>query len=58
MKSSFAFESLIESLRGAIQNFPDKRNGSNLRYTMEDVASDEIVTDYCTHHARFFKIRL
>lgn len=38
MKSSFAFESLIESLRGAIQNFPDKRNGSNLTYTMEDVA--------------------
>jgi hypothetical protein len=38
MKNSIAFESLIESLRGAIQNFPDKRNGSNLRYTMEDVA--------------------
>ena len=38
MKNSFAFETLIESLRGTIQSFPDKRTGSNLSYTMEDAA--------------------
>lgn len=38
MGSSYAFEALIKSLRGAIQSFPDKRTGDNLRYTMEDAA--------------------
>lgn len=36
--SSYAFEALIKSLQGAIQSFPDKRTGDNLRYTMEDAA--------------------
>jgi hypothetical protein len=34
----FSFETLIKSLRGAIQSFPDKRTGDNLTYTMEDAA--------------------
>jgi hypothetical protein len=34
----FSFETLIKSLRGAIQVFPDKRMGNNLTYTMEDAA--------------------
>jgi len=36
MGNSFAFETLIKSLRGAIGSFPDKRTGNNLSYTMED----------------------
>src|SRR4030043_340764 len=36
MKKEFAFEQLTESLRGAIQLFPDKRTGKNLIYSMED----------------------
>ena len=36
MGSSFAFEKLTKSLRGAIESFPDKRTGDNLSYTMED----------------------
>ena len=38
MGDFFTFETLIKSLRGAIQSFPDKRTGDNLTYTMEDAA--------------------
>src|SRR4030066_1995118 len=38
MKKEFSFELLTESLRGAIQLFPDKRTGKNLIYSMEDAA--------------------
>jgi hypothetical protein len=38
MGGIFTFDNLIESLRGTIQNFPDKRTGKNLIWTMEDAA--------------------
>jgi hypothetical protein len=38
MKKEFSFRLLTESLRGAIESFPDKRTGKNLTYSMEDAA--------------------
>ena len=38
MGGIFSFDHLIESLRGTIQNFPDKRTWKNLIWTMEDAA--------------------
>jgi len=34
----FTFDSLVAELRKAFSNFPDKRTGTNTRYSMEDVA--------------------
>jgi len=34
----FTFDSLVAELRQTISNFPDKRTGTNTRYSMEDVA--------------------
>jgi hypothetical protein len=32
------FESMVRQLRAAICNFPDKRNGDNIQYSIEDIA--------------------
>ncbi len=38
MKKVFTFKQIVESLREAIQTFPDKRTGKNLTYFMIDAA--------------------
>jgi len=38
MAKQVNFDSLIESLHTAIDNFPDKRTGKNKKYTMRDIA--------------------
>jgi hypothetical protein len=34
----FTFESLVNELSKAIKNFPDKRTGTNNRYSLKDIA--------------------
>ncbi len=38
MKKILSFEKMVESLRKAVQTFPDKRTGNNLTYSLDDVA--------------------
>jgi hypothetical protein len=38
-KTHLTFDDLINGLRELMRRFPDKRTGSNIKYSMEDVAS-------------------
>lgn len=38
MEKQVIFDQIMSSFRSAIHNFPDKRTGSNLTHTMEDIA--------------------
>lgn len=38
MEKQVIFDQIMSSFRSAIRNFPDKRTGSNLTHTMEDIA--------------------
>lgn len=37
-ENPFTFDSLIKELRSVINNFPDKRTGTNLHHSMSDIA--------------------
>ena len=36
--TEFSFDNMVKHFRVLISDFPDKRTGSNTRYTIEDVA--------------------
>ena len=33
-----SFDMMVQQLRNTIYNFPDKRNGQNTQYSIEDIA--------------------